>query len=382
MIKLYRGKIIDEQEDTCLFMLDSLGSSQFLKQMVEKEEKRLPDLEHSLLENRYHFMIEPSSLSDRPVLQLLEALEKVFPQIIWTKIIKTPFNCYKIEFIPIAFQNERQEEDGILADALEEMGVNATNLIPTFRTKVDEVLKNWQCPSPVEISPTFEMEKKKEEEAEDPLLIRLKKLQDEVKKQSSQKEQSRIPKSSFFKKKNQNKHQKRKKHENKKQNENKKGSRLKKGSIIIGLLMFFGLCLLVLVQFYGVRTVEGNSMEPTLKNEQIIIIEKQPDQLHRGDVLAFNVPQMGEKEFVKRIIGLPGDTIYASQGKLYVNDESLSTEYTGSVTKDFTLKEICGRETVPEGKLFVLGDNRSHSTDSRNYGFVDQGEIKGKVVMK
>lgn len=389
MIKLYRGKIIDEQEDTCLFMLDSLGPSQFLKQMVEKEEKRLPDLEHSLLENRYHFMIEPSSLSDRPVLQLLEALEKVFPQIIWTKIIKTPFNCYKIEFIPIAFQNERQEEDGILADALEEMGVNATNLIPTFRTKIDEVLKNWQVPSPVEISPTFEMEKKKEEdasrvkeEAEDPLLIRLKKLQDEVKKQSSQKEESRIPKSSFFKKKNQNKHQKRKKHEIKKQNENKKGSRLKKGSIIVSLLMFFGLCLLVLGQFYGVRTVEGNSMEPTLKNEQVIVIEKQPDQLQRGDILAFNVPQMGDKEFVKRIIGLPGDTIYASQGKLYVNDKPLSTDYTGSVPEDFTLKEICGRETVPEGKLFVLGDNRLHSTDSRNYGFVDQGEIKGKVVMK
>lgn len=163
---------------------------------------------------------------------------------------------------------------------------------------------------------------------------------------------------------------------------NKKSSRLKKGSIIVGLLMFFGLCLLVLGQFYGVSTVEGNSMEPTLKNEQVIVIEKQPDQLQRGDVLAFNVPQMGDKEFVKRIIGLPGDTIYASQGKLYVNDKPLSTDYTGSVTEDFTLKEICGRETVPEGKLFVLGDNRSHSTDSRNYGFVDQGEIKGKVVMK
>lgn len=162
----------------------------------------------------------------------------------------------------------------------------------------------------------------------------------------------------------------------------KKSSRLKKESIIIVLLMFFVLCLLILVQFYGIRTVEGSSMEPTLKNEQVIIIEKQPAQLQRGDVLAFNVPQMGNKEFVKRVIGLPGDTIYASQGKLYVNDKPLSTDYTGSVTEDFTLKEICGRETVPEGKLFVLGDNRSHSTDSRNYGFVEQGEIKGKVVMK
>lgn len=378
MIKLYRGNIIDEQEDTCLFMLDSFGPSQFLMQMIQKQDKQLSDLDHSLLEKKYHFMIEAMLSSERPVLSLLEALEKTFPQIIWTKIIKTPSNCYKIEFIPIAFQNERQEEDGILADALEEMGVHAANLIPTFRTRVEEVFQDWQGASPIEVSATFEVEKKQEEashlkeDTEDPLLLRLKKLQDEVKKQGAQKEAPHVQKNSFFKKKNQNKHE----------NKNKKNSRLKKGSIIIALLMFFGLCILVLGQFYGVRTVEGNSMEPTLKNEQVIVIEKQPDQLQRGDVLAFNVPQMGDKEFVKRIIGLPGDTIYASQGKLYVNDKPLSTDYTGSVTKDFTLKEICGRETVPEGKLFVLGDNRSHSTDSRNYGFVEQGEIKGKVVMK
>lgn len=384
MIKLYRGNIIDDQEDTCLFMLDSFGPSQFLMEMIKKQDKQLSDIDHSLLEKKYHFMIEVTSSSDRSVLSLLEALEKAFPQIIWTKIIKTASKCYKIEFIPIAFQNERQEEDGILADALEEMGVHAANLIPTFREKVEEVLKNWQGASPVEISPTFEMEEKKEEAShlkegtEDPLLLRLKKLQDEVKKQGTQKEAPHTQKNSFFKKKKQNKHQKQNKHENK----NKKSSRLKKGSIIVSLLMFFGLCLLVLGQFYGVRTVEGNSMEPTLKNEQVIVIEKQPNQLQRGDVLAFNVPQMGDKEFVKRIIGLPGDTIYASQGKLYVNGNPLSTDYTGSVTEDFTLKEICGRETVPEGKLFVLGDNRSHSTDSRNYGFVNQGEIKGKVVMK
>jgi signal peptidase I, bacterial type len=384
MIKLYRGNIIDDQEDTCLFMLDSFGPSQFLMEMIKKQDKQLSDIDHSLLEKKYHFMIEVTSSSDRSVLSLLEALEKAFPQIIWTKIIKTASKCYKIEFIPIAFQNERQEEDGILADALEEMGVHAANLIPTFREKVEEVLKNWQGASPIEVSATFELEKKQEEashlkeDTEDPLLIRLKKLQEEVKKQNPQKEEPRLPKSSFFKKKNPNKHQKQNKHENK----NKKSSRLKKGSIIVGLLMFFGLCLLVLGQFYGVRTVEGKSMEPTLKNEQVIIIEKQPDQLQRGDVLAFNVPQMGDKEFVKRIIGLPGDTIYTSQGNLYVNDKPLSTDYTGSVTEDFTLKEICGRETVPEGKLFVLGDNRAHSTDSRNYGFVDQGEIKGKVVMK
>lgn len=76
MIKLYRGNIIDEQEDICLFMLDSFGLSQLLMQMLKKQDKQLSYLDHSLLEKIYHFMIEALPSSERPVLSLLEALEK------------------------------------------------------------------------------------------------------------------------------------------------------------------------------------------------------------------------------------------------------------------------------------------------------------------
>ncbi|MGL5342363.1 MAG: hypothetical protein ACRC90_05505 [Lactococcus garvieae] len=175
--------------------------------MVKKEGKQLSDIDSSLLEKRYHFIVESSSLSDRPVLPLLEDLEKSFPQIIWTKIIKTTSNRYKIEFIPVAFQNQRKDEDGILADTLEEMGMHSSEFILNFREKVEEVLKNWQCASPVEISPTFEGENKQEEashpkeDTEDPLLLRLKKLQNEVEKQSAQKEGPHVQKNSLFKKK-------------------------------------------------------------------------------------------------------------------------------------------------------------------------------------
>ncbi|OUK04689.1 signal peptidase I [Lactococcus petauri] len=149
-----------------------------------------------------------------------------------------------------------------------------------------------------------------------------------------------------------------------------------------GIVTFIVLLLFVLLQFYGIRTIEGDSMKPLLNDKAIIVLEKHPSTLKRQDIIAFNVPQMANKEFVKRIIALPGDTVYATQGKLYVNNRLSSTNYTEPVTEDFTLKEISGRETVPEGKLFVLGDNRSHSTDSRNYGFVDQKEVKGRVLIK
>ncbi|OUK02767.1 signal peptidase I [Lactococcus petauri] len=146
------------------------------------------------------------------------------------------------------------------------------------------------------------------------------------------------------------------------------------------LLMFF--VVLGLSYFYSIGRVEGNSMNPTLNNRELIVTEKHPDKLKHSDIIVFEVPQLSNKEFVKRIIGLPGDTIYASQGNIYVNGEKVNNQYESQSTADFTLKEISGRATVPEDKLFVLGDNRSHSTDSRNFGFVEKTEVKGKVVMK
>lgn len=389
MIKLYRGESRKEAEEICLFMLDSFGPSQVLQELMKKQGRVYDDFDVSLLNKKYYFTLQNSDLTSNfstfPVLNFLEELESVFPQIIWTKIMKDPLHRYKVEFIPVSFYNRRQEEeDGVLADCLEEMGYHASNLIPTFRMKVEEVFTKHERNRSYEFYPSFEKQVKKNEEDElhdsdikekdtDIILQRLRSLQEKVKKTSS--EQASVQdKKQLSDKKNQNKHEKRK--------EKKESSRLKIMCLAGGIVTFIVLLLFVLLQFYGIRTIEGNSMEPLLNDKAIIVLEKHPSTLKRQDIIAFNVPQMANKEFVKRIIALPGDTVYATQGKLYVNNRLLSTNYTEPVTEDFTLKEISGRETVPEGKLFVLGDNRSHSTDSRNYGFVDQKEVKGKVLIK
>lgn len=389
MIKLYRGESRKEAEEICLFMLDSFGPSQVLQELMKKQGRAYDDFDVSLLNKKYYFTLQNSGLTPNfstfPVLNFLEELEKVFPQIIWTKIIKDSLNRYKVEFIPVSFYNRRQgEEDGVLADCLEEMGYHASNLIPTFRMKVEEVFNKHERNLSYEFHPSFEKQVKKNEEDEllesdikekdtEIILQRLRSLQEKVKKTSS--EQVLVQdKEQLSDQKNKNKHEKRK--------EKKKRSRLKIMCLAGGIVTFIVLLLFVFWQFYGIRTIEGDSMKPILNDKAIIVLEKHPSTLKRQDIIAFNVPQMANKEFVKRIIALPGDTVYATQGKLYVNNRLSSTNYTEPVTEDFTLKEISGRETVPEGKIFVLGDNRSHSTDSRNYGFVDQKEVKGKVMIK
>ncbi|WP_213497098.1 signal peptidase I [Lactococcus formosensis] len=389
MIKLYRGESRKEAEEICLFMLDSFGPSQVLQELMKKQGRLYDDFDVSLLNKKYYFTLQNTDLASNfstfPVLNFLEELESVFPQIIWTKIMKSPLHRYKVEFIPVSFYNHRQgEEDGVLADCLEEMGYHASNLIPTFRMKVEEVFNKYKRNLSYEFHPSFDKQVKKNEEDEvlesdikekdtDIILQRLRSLQEKVKKTSSE-QVSDQDKEQLSYQKNKNKHEKRK--------EKKKRPRLKMMCLAGGIVTFIVLLLFVLLQFYGIRTIEGNSMKPLLNDKAIIVLEKHPSTLKRQDIIAFNVPQMANKEFVKRIIALPGDTVYATQGKLYVNNRLSSTNYTEPVTEDFTLKEISGRETVPEGKLFVLGDNRSHSTDSRNYGFVDQKEVKGKVLIK
>lgn len=387
MIKLYRGESCKEAEEICLFMLDSFGPSQVLQELMKKQGRAYDDFDVSLLNKKYYFTLQNSGLTPNfstfPVLNFLEELENVFPQIIWTKIMKDSLHRYKVEFIPVSFYNRRQgEEDGVLADCLEEMGYHASNLIPTFRMKVEEVFNKHEKTLSYAFHPSFEKQVKKNEEDEvhesdikekdtDIILQRLRSLQEKVKKTNS--DQALVQdKEQLSDQKNQNKHEKRK--------EKKKRSWLKIMCLAGGIVTF--ILLFVLLQFYGIRTIEGNSMKPILNDGKIIVLEKHPSTLKRQDIVAFNVPQMANKEFVKRVIALPGDTVYANQGKLYVNNHLLSTNYTEPVTEDFTLKEISGRETVPAGKIFVLGDNRSHSTDSRNYGFVDQKEVKGRVLIK
>ncbi|MGP4039955.1 signal peptidase I [Gracilibacillus sp. D59] len=136
--------------------------------------------------------------------------------------------------------------------------------------------------------------------------------------------------------------------------------------------------------------VKGESMMPNLKDGDRIILSK-ISNIDRFDEIAFEAPDSNDN-YVKRVIGFPGDTIEMRDDNLYINGELYEESYLDKyksllsegqkLTNDFTLKELTGKERVPEGKIFVLGDNRRVSKDSRQFGFVNEEAIIGDVKMR
>lgn len=144
--------------------------------------------------------------------------------------------------------------------------------------------------------------------------------------------------------------------------------------------------------FFSNYVVEGESMMPTLQNGNKLVVNKlgyEASDLQRFDVIVFHANE--KEDFVKRVIGLPGDRIEYHDDHLYVNGRQIAEPFLdeyrkkaggGRLTGDFTLKEITGKKTVPSGKLFVLGDNRLGSWDSRHFGFISAGQVVGKVDLR
>jgi signal peptidase I len=115
-------------------------------------------------------------------------------------------------------------------------------------------------------------------------------------------------------------------------------------------------------------------------DEQNIVYPFDPPE--RGDVVVFTPPAPGEdKPYIKRIIGLPGDTVEIRDEGVYINGERLNEPYLdGNPTRCRTgVTQYCGPLTVPDGELFVLGDNRNNSEDSRYFGTVPEGNVIGKA---
>ena len=163
--------------------------------------------------------------------------------------------------------------------------------------------------------------------------------------------------------------------------------------IAIGLL----LALLIKQFAFQFVRVDGPSMQPNLQNNERVVCLKQA-KIHRGSVVVFDAngvdPQVSVKtEYVKRVIGLPGDTVEAKNGNLYVNGKKVDQSYISksersSGTGTWTLHSIYqenswvlhnGAYKVPKGEYFVLGDHRSVSNDSRYWGFVPKSKIVGVV---
>lgn len=149
---------------------------------------------------------------------------------------------------------------------------------------------------------------------------------------------------------------------------------------IIGAIV---LVVLIRTFIFTPVVVDGSSMNPTLQDRDRMIVTKigEPE---RFDIVVFHAPE--GKDYIKRVIGLPGDKIEYKNDVLYINGEAYDEPYLdsfkektqGTLTGSFTLEDTAvGSETVPEGHLFVLGDNRRHSTDSRHIGAIPFDKVVG-----
>ena len=113
------------------------------------------------------------------------------------------------------------------------------------------------------------------------------------------------------------------------------------------------------------------------------------DPIERGDVVVFKYPEEPERDFIKRVIGLPGDTVELRNKKVHVNGKPLDEPYVhflepaseGQEVTSFDVRERYGPVTVPNGQFFVMGDNRDNSQDSRYWGFLPREYIKGRALM-
>lgn len=132
--------------------------------------------------------------------------------------------------------------------------------------------------------------------------------------------------------------------------------------------------------------VKGESMYPNFHDSQYLItnlIGLRLTEPKLGDVIVFKAPSEPEKDFIKRVIGASGDTVSIADGQVYLNDSLLDeSKYLKPSVKTYGgsfLKE--GEKiTVPQGYFFVLGDNRSYSSDSREWGFVPKKNIIGNSI--
>lgn len=141
--------------------------------------------------------------------------------------------------------------------------------------------------------------------------------------------------------------------------------------------------LLTLFIFWIVNTatgryrVEGHSMMPTLKEGEYLIINKLSyylEEPQRGDIIVLHYPRDRSREYIKRIIGLPGDQIEIGDGQVEVNGVVLNEPYLNGAPVYQEQSWV-----VPEGSFFVLGDNRNNSSDSRAWSFLPRSDIVGKA---
>jgi signal peptidase I len=136
----------------------------------------------------------------------------------------------------------------------------------------------------------------------------------------------------------------------------------------------------VILFVYQPVKVEGGSMEPGLEDQERIFINKIAyhwESIERSDIIVFRYPRDTRKSFIKRVIGLPGDVVRISRGRVYVNGKLMDEAYVPPQYQD---TRSYPETYIPANTYFVLGDHRSMSNDSRDFGPVNRSYIYGKAV--
>lgn len=153
---------------------------------------------------------------------------------------------------------------------------------------------------------------------------------------------------------------------------------------IVVALSIFVVVYLFLVQPHEVK---GSSMEPNFHNNEYILTDKisyRFSEPKRGDVVIFKSPKNPEVDYIKRIIGLPSEQVKIQNGSVYINDKKLGEPYLEETTilypGSFMQEGI--EITIPANEYFVFGDNRSHSSDSREFGPISRNLIIGRAFMR
>ncbi len=145
------------------------------------------------------------------------------------------------------------------------------------------------------------------------------------------------------------------------------------------LAVSLGASALIITCIYQPVRVEGTSMQPRLHDNDRLFINKfvyRFENIHRGDVIVFHYPGDPAKSYIKRVIALPGDDLRITDGVVYVNGRRLSEPY---VPERFEDGRSVAEEVMPQGDYWVMGDHRSISSDSRDFGPVPRGLIYGKA---
>ncbi|MDP1421023.1 signal peptidase I [Peribacillus simplex] len=157
-------------------------------------------------------------------------------------------------------------------------------------------------------------------------------------------------------------------------------------AILIAVILAF----LIRTYIFAPIVVDGESMMPTLQDHERIVLTKfgtNIDNIDRFDIVVFHATV--DKDYIKRVIGLPGDHIEYKDDTLYINGKAYEEPYLDKyknqmaagvpLTESFKLEDITGSMTVPEDQLFLMGDNRQNSLDSREIGTISVDEIVGKA---